>query len=378
MSKKVMVSAIEVSADFHLAHLIKAVKAKSSDIEFFGLAGHNCAEQGVDITADVTGKGTIGFIEPLKHIPALLYNLWQAKKLLSERKPDLLIVVDGQGFNMPLAETAKNLDIPVVYYIPPQEWQWGTEAGGKRVLQVVDMILTLFKDAADFYNRLGGNAHWSGHPLLDIVKPKLSKAEFFKQNNLDPNKKLVGFFPGSRKQELKYLLPVMVKMVGLLKKEQPDLQFVFSSATPYCHQRIDKLIKDIPVLEAWNYDIMAYCDLMVTSTGTATLEGACLLKPMIAIYKFSQLSYLLIKKLVGKKIPKYAALPNIWLDKMAVPEFVQKGVNPRSLADDALKIINDPALMSSIISDLTKLDKVLGQPGALSKNADILLNFLNK
>ncbi|MBU0579958.1 MAG: lipid-A-disaccharide synthase [Candidatus Margulisbacteria bacterium] len=378
MNKRIMVSAIEVSADFHLANLIKVIKEKDSEIEYFGLAGHNCAEIGVKVTADLTTKSTIGFIEPLKHIPSFLYHLFKAKLLLEKEKPDLLIVVDGQGFNMPLAAHAKKLNIPVIYYIPPQEWQWGTEKGGKKVLEVTDKIITLFKDAADFYNKLGGKAYWNGHALIDIVQPKLNKEEFFEKNNLDLKKPLLGIFPGSRRQELKYLLPVLVKMTKLIKKEKTEMQFVISAATPYCYKKISKIKLDFPVLSNLNYDIMAHSDLVVTSTGTSTLELACLLKPMIAIYKFSPLSYLLIKKLVGHRVPKYAALPNIWLDKMAIPEFVQQGVEPQSLADDVIKLFKNSHLLEEMKNELKKLDKVLGQKGALEKNAGIVLSTLRK
>jgi len=371
-----MVSAIEVSADFHLSHLIKAIKAKDPGIELFGLAGHHCAEQGVRLTADLTQNSTIGFLEPLKYLPALLYRLWQAKQLLVKTRPDLLIVVDGQGFNIPLAAFAKKLGVKVIYYIAPQEWQWGTEQGGRKVLAVVDAILAIFKEEAEFYQRLGGTAYFNGHPLLDIVQPKMSKQIFFRQSGLDINKPLLGLFPGSRWQELKYLLPVMVNMAGILRREKPGLQFVFSAATPFCSSAIKKAAKGLPVLEGQNYDIMAHSDLIMTATGTATLEAACLLKPMIAVYKFSPLSHWLIVKAVGKRIPKYAALPNIWLNKMAVPEFIQKGVEPRNLADDVLKLLENPGLRSAMVQELKGLTKILGQKGALAKNAEIVIGLL--
>ncbi len=372
-----MVSAMEVSADVHLSYLIKAIKEQDPSIRVFGLAGSYSKACGVEVTADITSKGTIGFIEPLKHLPALLYQLYQAKKLLEKEHPDLLIVVDGQGFNVPLAAHAKKLGIKVIYYIPPQEWQWGTEKGGRSVLQVVDQIIAIFKEEADFYNKLGGKAFFNGHPLLDIVQPKLSKTEFCEQHQLSVDKPIVGLFPGSRRQELKYLLPVMIKAIDIVKADDQNVQFILSAATPDCYKRITSKVGDLKVVQGQNYDIMAHSDFIVTATGTATLEAACLQKPMIALYKFSPISYWLIKKLVGHRIPKYAALPNIWLDKMAVPEFVQVGVEPQNVADNILKLLNNPKLREEMSVALQGLNKVMGSKGSLKKNAEIVLKLLS-
>ncbi len=367
---------MEVSADMHLSHLVKAIKHKDPSIDIYGLAGHFCADQGVRIISDITNCGTIGFIEPFKHIPVLVYHYLMVKRMLVNDRPDVFIVVDGQGFNMPLATFAKKLKIPVVYYIPPQEWQWGTEAGGRKVLESVDIILAIFKEEAAFYNKLGGKAYFNGHPLLDIVRSSVPKEEFFNRNGLDISRPLVGLFPGSRRQELKYLLPVMLDTIALLKKEHPEMQCIISAATPDCEKRIHRHNPEIKVLLNSNYDIMAHSDLIITATGTATLETACLLKPMIAVYKFSPVSYRIIKTLVGHKVPKYIALPNIWLDKMAIPEFIQQGVDARNLADHAIRFFKDPSVGQQMVTDLKKLMTILGEKGSLSKNAQIVLDLL--
>jgi lipid-A-disaccharide synthase len=376
MSKKIMVSALEVSADMHLAHLVSAIKRKRSDIDIFGYAGHLCRELGVKIIADITNKGTVGFIEPLLNVPALIYYLKKAEKMLREEKPDLLLVVDGQGFNMPLAKYARKIGIPVVYYIAPQEWQWGTEAGGRKVLESVDVVLAIFKDEAEFYKRLGGTAYFNGHPLLDIVRPKLSRTEFFERNGLDLTRPVVGLFPGSRKQELRYILPVLEGCAEILKKERPEIQCLFSAATPRCAEHLKKHTTGLPVLQGSNYDIMANSDLLVMASGTTSLEASCLLRPMIVLYKFSAFSHWFIKTTVGHRLPKFFALPNLWLNKMAVPEFIQYGVEPRNVADNVIKFFEEPQLGKNMIEDLKNLNQVLGEKGSLEKNADVVIGLL--
>lgn len=374
MSKKnIFISAIETSGDLHAASLVRALKKQNKNLKFYGIGSDALKKTGAEIFLDLTSRSTVGIIEPLRHLAAYLRALNRLKKYLRENKFDLFICVDGQGFHLPAAKYAKSLGIPVVYYISPQEWLWGTEAGGRKVTEVCDLIISIFPAEHTFYKKLGGHSIYNGHPLSEIAKTKISAAAFRKKHKLTADKPLIALFPGSRRQELDNLLPVFL---GLAKISSGKEQFVIAAASKYCRKRLAKTVKNIPIVFQENYAAMSAADIIVSSTGTITLEAALLGTPIIATYKFPPLSYWLVKTFLGQKIPKYKALPNMLANREIMPERIQQGVTAPELYKLLSKTLNNKQKIQKIKKDFQKLKIKLTAKDILAKNAKAVLKLI--
>ncbi|MDR2431678.1 MAG: lipid-A-disaccharide synthase [Candidatus Margulisbacteria bacterium] len=380
--KKIFISAIETSGDLHAARLVQALKKQDKNLSFYGLGSEALRAEGVKILLDLTSRSTVGIVEPLRHLTAYLRALARLKKYLRKNKFDLFLCVDGQGFHLPLAGYAKSLGMPVVYYISPQEWLWGSAAGGRKVADVCDLIISIFPEEHRFYQKLGGRSVYNGHPLSEIVKTNVAPAVFRRKHRLSAAKPLVALFPGSRRQELANLLPVLLEMTALARGRE---QFVIVAANSYCLQKIQGLVRrqtkfvaDTQVLYRENYAAMAAADIIVSSTGTITLEAALLGTPLIAVYKFPPLSYWLLKKMLGNKAPRYKALPNMLNGREIMPERIQRGVTAPELYQLLEKTLYDKKKMRKIKREFSVLKSKLSARSVLKKNARAVLSLLGK
>lgn len=372
--KKILISAIEVSADMHAANLVNAIKRIDPTINFLGFGSELLSEQGVKIYQDLTQKSTVGLIEPIKHLVSYLKSLGNLKKLLKKENPDAFFCIDGQGFHLPAATIAKKLKIPVIYYITPQEWLWGTKKGGRKAAALCDLMIAIFPEEAAFYNKLKpGCAIYNGHPLVDIVKPTISREDFFKKHNLDQQKKLLVIFPGSRRQELEKILPILYKTAKLYQKE--NIQVLIVAANKICWQKISEEAPETKVILKENYNAINAADLVISSTGTITLEAALLLKPLVSIYKLGTISYLLAKLFFGRRIPKYMALPNMITGREITPEIIQYGVTPHNIKKRADELLKNP---EPVLNELIKLKEQLAKKDILKNNAEQFINFLKE
>jgi lipid-A-disaccharide synthase len=376
MSKKILISAIEVSADMHAANLVKAIKKLRPDIDFSGLGSEALRETGCNIYLDLTSKSTVGLIEPLKHLSSFLKALKLLKKMMLKEKPDAFFCIDGQGFHLLAAQIAKKLGIPVIYYIAPQEWLWGTLEGGKKVASLCDLIIAIFPEEKIFYEKLGVRTVYNGHPLTAIAKPTLSKNDFIKKYSLPTDKPLLALFPGSRKQEIKMILPVLTSTAQLLSSVCNSF---IVAANAFYKKEIEKQVArlNIPVILKENYNAMAAADFILSSTGTITLEAALIGTPILAVYKLSPLSYWILKKSFGPRLPKYKALPNMIAGGEIMPEVIQEGVEPENLATLIKNYLNTPGKLNKIRDNFAILQKRLNCSQILENNAKDFVEFLN-
>ncbi|MDR1323095.1 MAG: lipid-A-disaccharide synthase [Candidatus Margulisbacteria bacterium] len=374
--RKIFISAIETSGDLHAARLAAAIQKQAREkIKFSGFGSEALRKTGMEILADLTSRSTVGLLEPLRHLPAYFRALGKLKKYLRHSRPDLFLCVDGQGFNLPAARYAKSLGIPVVYYISPQEWLWGTRAAGKKVTAGCDLIISIFPEEHTFYKKLGGHSVYNGHPLSEIVaRQKINPKMFRCKHNLDNKKPLVALFPGSRGQELTNLLPVFLQIVKLSRGRE---QFVIAAASEYCLKILRKKVKNIPVVYGENYALLSAADMVLSSTGTLTLEAALLGVPVIAVYKFPKFSYWLINKLLAKKIPKYKALPNMLAGKEIMPERIQN-FSAAELYALLTKTLYDKKKIQKIKNEFGKLRSRLSAKDVLKKNASAVLELLKR
>jgi len=380
---KIFISAGEISGDAHGARLVSEIKHLQSDIQFLGMGHTKMKAAGVDIRADLSKVSTVGFIEPLIYLPKILMTYRKMKRLLKKEKPDLLIPIDYQGYHMLLIKAAKKLKIPVIYYISPQEWQWGNDTGGKKVVNLTDKILSIFKPESQFYNRLGGNAVYIGHPTLDLSTAELSKDQFYKKIDIHKDQKILAIFPGSRPQELKYVAPILLKSAKAIQNDFPNIQIVVSVASSIFESQIKKLSQDLGLKNVifytdLSYDLIAYATLSLLTSGTITLEHVCLGTPFIAAYKFSPLSYWVLTHVFKKKFDrvKFFTLPNILMDQETIPEFLQDKANVEALRKKAISLLSDTQEYEHLKHNLLDVKTKMGYPGVVRRAAEEIVGFL--
>jgi len=374
---KIMLSAGEVSGDTHGTYLVRELKKINSNIYFFGMGSEKLLAEGVDIKIDITKLGTIGIFEALPNILPVYLAYRKMIDLMKKEQPDLLLLVDSQGINMPLAKAAKKLGIKTVYYIAPQEWLWGTPKAAKKVAQTIDLIVAIFEKENEIYKLSGGNVVYSGHPLLDIVKPSWSKKETRKQLVGDEKGPIIAICPGSRTQEIKGLFPILLKAGELIKKELPDAKFLVPAASTDMIKRVFNMVSEDfrpKAVVGHTYDILAASDLAICTSGTINLEASILGTPNIMVYKLSPLTYFLGKYVlkIGERLPYYS-MPNILLEQKVIPELVMDQATPETIAQEAVAMINDSARQQNMRASFDALKNKLGSPGVISRCAQSIL-----
>ncbi|OGC07368.1 lipid-A-disaccharide synthase [candidate division WOR-1 bacterium RIFOXYA2_FULL_36_21] len=374
---KIVVSTGEISGDLHGAALISTIKELFPQTTFIGMGSAKMRAAGADILFDMTPQGTIGLIEALPNIFKVYKMLTKMKKLLRKEKPDALLLIDTQGFNILLAEYAKKIGIKTIYYIPPQEWLWGTQRGIRKIAKTIDLIISIFENENSIYLNAGGHLIYFGHPLLDIVKPLLSQEERQKRFNAG-NKKLVCLCPGSRLQEINKIFPVLLEAAKIIQGTFPDISFIVPISSQWIKNNIEEKINEsgmqINMVEGYQYDVISVSSLVIAASGTINMEASILGTPNIMAYMVNPLTYWIGKYIlrIDKKI-KFFSMPNILLNYELVPEFVQSKARPDIIADKAIEILKSQKRL-----DNKKLLQKLGNPPVLSKIAGKIIDFINK
>jgi len=377
-SKKIMLVAGEVSGDLHGAHLVEAIHRIAPEVQFFGVGGEGLAREGMKLLYHAHSLAVVGITEALLKLRPILKAFQGLKESLDHEKPDLLILIDFPDFNLRLAKIAHRRGIPILYYISPQVWAWRPKRI-KLIARLVKKMVVLFPFEVPLYEAAGVDVEWVGHPLLDIVKPTLPREVAFQQFGLDPKRRTIGLLPGSRKHEVEKLLPPLLASAQLLQKEIPRLQFIIPLAPGISRATLSPWTRNISiplkVVEGWTYDVMNLSELLITASGTATLEGAILGKPMVIVYKVSLPSYWIGKRLVRVD---HIGLVNLVAGREIVPELIQKDVNPQRIAEEALRILKNPLLRQRITESMAAVRQNLGDPGAAQRAARIVCSILHE
>jgi len=377
-SKKILMVAGEVSGDLHGAHLMEAILRIDPEVQFFGVGGEHLGRMGMKLLYHSQSLSVVGITEVLLKIRSIMKALRGLKQCLDQERPDLVILIDFPEFNLRLAKIAHRKGIPVLYYISPQVWAWRPKRV-KLIAQWVKKMVILFPFEVPFYEAAGVDVEWVGHPLLDIVKPTLSKDVAFQRFGLDPKQRTIALLPGSRMHEVKRLLPPLLASAQLLQKESPDLQFIIPLAPGILQGTLSPWIRNISVplkvVEGWTYDVMNISELLITASGTATLEAAILGKPMVIVYKVSFFSYWIGRALIQVD---HIGLVNLVAGKEIAPELIQNEVNPKRVAEEALRILRDPILHRRMTETMTGVRQSLGESGAAQRAAHIVMSLLNE
>ncbi len=381
MAPKFFLSAAEVSGDIHGARLVKEIKLIEPNADFYGMGGEQMIGAGVDVWIDITEKSTIGLIEALRYLPSHISTFKKIKKILKETKPDAVILVDAQGFNMPVAAAAKSLGIKTIYYIAPQEWLWGTKKGVKKVVNTIDLIVAIFENEAKTYRDAGGNVVFHGHPIIDMAKPQFSKEKVRQAATVKQGAPYIGIFPGSRRQEIDGLLPIMLDAVKLIEKEVGKVNLLLGLSSTKFKDRAEKIVQerkqDIFIFERGTYDALSWTDVNIAASGTIVLEAAVLGAPVVMTYKLSLLTYFIGKYIlkVADRLPYYS-MPNLVANERIVPELILKDATPKKLAKEALNLLQNKDAREKMKKGFEKVKSLLGQPGVINKVARDILSFV--
>lgn len=376
MNKRIMIVAGEASGDLHGSNLVKEALRIDSGLSFIGIGGRRMRDAGVTILVDSSEMAVVGLVEVISH-SRFIYRAYSIlKKIIRSDPPDLLILIDYPDFNLHLAKVAKSAGVKVLYYISPQVWAWRV-GRVKKMARLVDRMAVVFPFEVPFYEKEGVPVTFVGHPLLDTVHPTMTLPESQICFGVDPGKKTVGLFPGSRKGEIRNLLATIMDAAFLLRKHFPDLQFILPLAPSLSKADIAPFIGsnplDIRVVEGKIYDVMQVCDAIISVSGTVTLEAALMGVPMVIIYRVSPLTYA-----VGKRLIKvdHIGICNIVAGERVVRELLQDDAEPGWIAAEIGRILSDEAYAREMRSKLASVKAKLGAGGGSAKVAQLLIEMV--
>lgn len=365
----------EASGDLHGARLVKSLYQRDPGLEIFAVAGEGLKREGVKVLFDVDRLTGMGFTELAGNIRSLWQAYQRLRNFLREEKPDLLVLIDFPDFNLRLARLAKKLQIPVLYYISPQVWAW-RKRRIRNISRWVDRMAVVFPFEVPLYQKEGLPVSFVGHPLLDVVHATEAREETLRQYGLEPSRPTIALLPGSRVREVTRHLPTMLEAADRLRREM-EVQFVLVRASTV-ESRIFETILDraaakVSIAEGNNYNVLHACDLVWTASGTATLEAALMLRPMVILYRLAWLTYGLARLLVRVK---HIGMVNIIAGEAVVPELIQGDVTAERIVHESRRILKDPELREQVVKKLARVGESLGSPGASDRVADLALSMM--
>jgi lipid-A-disaccharide synthase len=363
-----LIVAGEASGDMYGAEVARSLFRRFPGCEIYGMGGQRMRDAGVQLEGDISRTAVIGPFEVISSL-GKLYRVFRRLADRIEKTPiSAAILIDFPDFNLRLAKRVKSAGIPVIYYVSPQVWAW-REGRVKQMKQVVDKMLVIFPFEEEFYRKAGIDAAFVGHPLMNMARAAKSKQEFCETANLDPRKPIVALLPGSRRKEIRYILPPLCEAAALIRQQKPDAQFVLPMASGIDRAFLENLIQSQPITIVANetYNAVRYARAAIVASGTATLETALLGTPEVVVYKISGASWY-----VGKMLLKvrFYGIVNIILGEEVVPELFQDRMTPESVAQTTLRLMDDVWLQSRIRGNYEKLRRMLGSGDTAERVVD--------
>ena len=378
-TKKILLVTGEASGDHHGALVVQALRRLRPDVQVTGIGGQELAAAGMELLYHVRDLSVVGLLEILPRAGNILaaYRLLK-KRLSGHDKPDLLVLIDYPDFNLRIAAIARKHKVPVLYYISPQIWAW-RQGRAKKIARLVDRMAVIFPFEAPFYEKVGLDARFVGHPLLDHDVRVGNRQETIKGFNLTGARPIIGLLPGSRPSEINRLLAPMLDAAGIIKKRFPDAGFVIPVAQGIDSEHVRAMAGQrnvaAAVVPGSFHQVLDVCDLVLVASGTATLETALMGKPMVIIYKVSPLTYLVGRLMI--RVP-WIGLANIVAGKQVAPELIQHDASPQRIAAEACGILADPGRMAAMREGLSGIKTALGQPGCSQRVAALIEEMLGK
>jgi lipid-A-disaccharide synthase len=371
---KYYIIAGEASGDLHASNLMKEINLLDENANFRCWGGDLMKSEGAELVKHYKELAFMGFLEVIQNIRTIKRNFKICKSDLLNYQPDILILVDYPGFNLRIAQFAKEHNIKTYYYISPKIWAWKKSRAWK-IKKYIDKMFVIFPFEQDFYKQYDYKVHYVGNPLVDeIVKKKANlpeKDEFLAKNQLS-EKPIIALLAGSRKQEIKLILPEMLQMVT----QYPDYQFVIAGAPSFTDENYSPYIDglDVKVIFNQTYDLLKHSTAAIVTSGTATLETALFSIPQVVVYKMVQLQYDIGKFFIKVK---FFSLVNIIMDKEVVNELLQNDLSAK-IKNELDRILNDEPYRNKMLENYKQLKERLGEHGASRRTAEEIVSDLKK
>lgn len=366
---KYYIIAGEASGDLHASNLIKHLKETDTNAEFRCWGGDLMQSQGATIVKHYRDLAFMGFAEVLMNIKTILQNLAFCKEDITQYQPDVIIFIDYPGFNLKIAEWAKAQKLKTFYYISPQIWAWKQNRVHK-IKKCVDKMFVILPFEKDFYKKFDMEVDFVGHPLLDAIanRNKLPFESFCKENGLS-NKPIIALLPGSRKQEISKMLPILLSVVTKFS----DYQFVIAGAPSQDKSVYESYLnKNVSIIENKTYQLLEQSSAALVTSGTATLETALFNVPQVVCYKGNKISFIIAKAIVKVK---YISLVNLIMDNEVVTELIQEKLTSKNLTKELEKLLT-PDNRTVITEKYSVLKQKLGGYGASKRTAQLMNKYL--
>jgi lipid-A-disaccharide synthase len=368
---RIMISCGEPSGDLYAGALVSEILSREPSADVFGFGGRRLAAAGTRLVGDFQGLSVTGLTEALRVLPRSYAMLRRLVAAARATRPDVFVAIDFPDFNFRLMAALHRLGIPIVYYISPQLWAW--RAGRMRTMKrFVDRVLVIFPFEEALYRREGVPVEFVGHPLIDLVGVKAPRAALLREHGLVADAPTVALLPGSRPNELRRIVPDMAASLPLIRARVPGVQFLVAAAPNLPDELFAPLLgASGPVLvRERTDDVLAASDVVITASGTATVQAALHERPMVVVYRLSPLTYRIGKPFV--RVDTYA-MANLVAGERIVPELIQDDFTPARVADETVRLLTDRGLYTRTRDALRRVREKLGGSGASGRAADAVL-----
>jgi lipid-A-disaccharide synthase len=374
---RVMLSCGETSGDLYAGALVVALRAKDPTIDVFGLGGDRFRAAGGRLVGDFHGLAVTGLVEALRVLPDSFAMYRKLVDAAARERPDVLVLIDYPDFNFRLMAAVRRLGVPIVYYVGPQLWAW--RPGRMHTMKtMVDRVLPIFPFEQELYEREGIDVQFVGHPLIDLARPGMARAAFLRSLELDPAKPVVALLPGSRSNELQRLVPILAAAIPRICSRVADAQFVIARA-PYL---VDSYFAPfqgagvpLRIVEDRTDDVLSASDVVVTASGTATVQAALHGTPMVVVYRLSPLTYKLGKPLV--RVSSYSMV-NLVAGEHVVEELIQQECTPEAVARETIDLLINGERVNDMKEQLAIVREKLGRPGASERAATAIIEVATR
>jgi lipid-A-disaccharide synthase len=373
---RVMISCGEPSGDLYAGALARELLRAEPAAVITGFGGDRLQAAGASLIGNFSGLSVTGLLEVARVVPRTYATYRRLVQDAAAHRPDVLVAIDFPDFNFLLARAIRKLGVPVVYYISPQLWAW-RRGRMKTMLRIADRVLVIFPFERPIYEQAGVPVQWVGHPLLDVAETPQPRNLFLTRVGLDPGRPVVALLPGSRRNEVRAILPDLARAAVLIRERIPAVQFLVARA-PHLDGSVFDPVALVAaagagapvVVEGQADDVLAAADVALVASGTVTVQAALHQCPMVVVYRLSPLTYRLGKPFVH--VDTYA-MANLIAGRRVVPELIQDAFTPRAVADEALRVLTDPAYAVQVRTDLGEVKARLGGPGASRRAAEAVL-----
>ncbi|BBD61175.1 lipid-A-disaccharide synthase [Nostoc sp. HK-01] len=385
---RIFISTGEVSGDLQGSLLITAMQRQAAaagwKLEIVALGGEKMAKAGATILGNTSGIGSMGLLESLPYIVPTLLVQRKAIAYLKQNPPDLVVLIDYMGPNLGIGTYMQNNlpDVPVVYYIAPQEWVWSMSLQNtSRIVGFTDKLLAIFPEEGRYYRENGGNVSWVGHPLIDRMQDAPNRQAARTTLGIAPEQIAIALLPASRQQELKYLLPIIFQAAQTIQAKLPQAHFWIPLSLDSFREPIAAAIQSYglqaTIVSGQQKEVFAAADFAITKSGTVNLELALLNVPQVVVYRLNALTVWIARKLLKGSIP-FASPVNLVVMKEIVPELLQEKATAENITQAAMELLLNPERRQQTLTDYAQMRQCLGEVGVCDRAAQEILQMLNK